>query len=613
MLRFLLSQQVAWHGEYQWLPALAEAAQQGDASAVQLLLDSAPTPDWADDYNLSTSDDPLFLASKRGHTAVMELLLDQEMGMPEISMIRSFFIATEQGHTEAMGLLRRSGVSLHCGLDDEFEEETPLRYAIKVHQATSVKWLLEHGDRAYEEDLLFAMQEEAWACVRVMLAHGVRDDHNHAIYTAGRFGSVKGVNLFLQANLPAAPEQADAITAKRLQVALCGAASMGRLALIKAFLGTPPPPAPAGPSRGDPASAGPLSRSNPSPSAVLAPGAARAAEQGQAAVAGCDSDSEEDSSMFTDAESDTFSVRPDALAGEQELTSSQRASFRPVHKAPCLSPPVQQAASPVSHPVVSVRTAQMTIGAAAAPTPTSPATGAAVVNSRQPIILRATPTAPSSKTPQETSAMLGSSGEQRQGNQPAANARVPSSTAAQGIRSRAQDTQPATTTNPRPDEGRLRLLDRLMEAAAAGEDRYCYERTHHEDLGSRQWSCGGDCSFCTAWPGGDSGDYRAVAEFLLSLGADPTFSDCRCLLTAIEFGSKDIVDLLLPLCAHHPAVTAGSAMWLAVQVGNLDAVQQLEPHSQISAEAAAAKQVAPLRRRGVSRGQLLNGIFMRRS
>jgi ankyrin repeat protein len=95
---------------------LATAVQRGDAIAVQLLLDSAADPDWQDNYSLGQWNDPLLFATAKGHIGIMEQLMEHALGMPEDSMIRSFFLATRCGDVDAMALLLRHGVGSNVAL-----------------------------------------------------------------------------------------------------------------------------------------------------------------------------------------------------------------------------------------------------------------------------------------------------------------------------------------------------------------------------------------------------------------------------------------------------------------------------------------------------------------
>jgi hypothetical protein len=132
-----------------------------------------------------------------------------------------------------------------------------------------------------------------------------------------------------------------------------------------------------------------------------------------------------------------------------------------------------------------------------------------------------------------------------------------------------------------------------MEAAAAGQ-QYCCDHSHLETI-ERRKGCRGRCYwrgagfyYGSGWgvkeaEGEEAKDnFKAVVELLVAAGADLTYDDCRILLRAIECSHSEAIDVLLPLCAQHPAVVSGAALLLAIKIGSPYALIQLRAHSRLS-------------------------------
>jgi ankyrin repeat protein len=157
--------------------------------------------------------------------------------------------------------------------------------------------------------------------------------------------------------------------------------------------------------------------------------------------------------------------------------------------------------------------------------------------------------------------------------------------------------QPGASNPTPPDAGSvLQMLQRAMEAAAAGRE-YCRAHTHllrPED---------GYCQGAVCWARDQLPHYyycevkiseehpdwddnyiplekalSEISELLITAGVDPAYDGCRFLLRAIVSRNSHMVDILLPLCTHYPAVFSGTALKLATQFQNQYAVQQLEAH-----------------------------------
>jgi ankyrin repeat protein len=237
ILQHLMERQLQW-ADWNWTRALTSAAEGGDVRSVQLLLPKLPPCVRSGDPFRNEGTHPLQSAASKGHVEVMQLLRDEGM-WSERRRDDALMDAAETGQVSAMKLLVQWGASIN-GTYKVWGCGGPLGESISRGHLPAVQWLLEQGAAISNLALVSAVRCShipAGAILllcRILLQHGAQDPHGHALFEAARCGYEEVVQLLLNpgSDAPQTPNE----HRFRWEVALCGAASMGRVEVVRDLL-----------------------------------------------------------------------------------------------------------------------------------------------------------------------------------------------------------------------------------------------------------------------------------------------------------------------------------------------------------------------------------------
>jgi hypothetical protein len=141
-----------------------------------------------------------------------------------------------------MQMLAGKGADLDAG-HKRFDPDSPRGGAIRCGQPAAVEWLLKKEVPCSGLALVYAVRHDntparSSAVCQVLLQNGVQDSNAHALFEAARCGYAEVVQLLLKPGAGAPQTPAEQMF--RWEVALCGAASMGRVDVVKALLEAQP-------------------------------------------------------------------------------------------------------------------------------------------------------------------------------------------------------------------------------------------------------------------------------------------------------------------------------------------------------------------------------------
>jgi ankyrin repeat protein len=145
--------------------ALMRAAGHGSVEAVQLLIDQRAAVNFATEYGYETA---LAWAVKRGHLAVVDLLLRSGAIIMRKGYNRPLFLAAAEGYSEVAMRLCQAGAVV----DEEDDGKTPLQQAARAGHLATAQLLLERGAKASEQALLSAAEGGHVELVTLLRAHG---------------------------------------------------------------------------------------------------------------------------------------------------------------------------------------------------------------------------------------------------------------------------------------------------------------------------------------------------------------------------------------------------------------------------------------------------------
>jgi ankyrin repeat protein len=247
VLQLLLDRgQQHWSNKH-WVLAVSKAAEAAAPDSVRLLLDRMPA-------GVRSSLDaaghkPLQCAAQGGSTEVVQLLL--ELGYDERSLATAMKTAVTYGNIDVMQLLVDRGALLDEA-GEGFTPRTLVADAITGGQPEAVAWLLERSSPGGDLALLYAVRQAPEHSVvpicEVLLQHGAQDRDAHALFEAAKCGYAEVVQYLLKPGSEAGQEQQQQQEEQvfRWEVALCGAANMGRVEVVKELLEAVPPSLTAG-------------------------------------------------------------------------------------------------------------------------------------------------------------------------------------------------------------------------------------------------------------------------------------------------------------------------------------------------------------------------------
>jgi ankyrin repeat protein len=261
-----------------WVDAIASAAGGGHLQVVQLLMSRLPVS--VHQQPVSERSLPLVSAADGGHADIVQLLLDQGW-FDEEGLKEALCFAACRGAVHIMQMLSDKGAVV----DSEskgFDPVSPLGAAIRSEQPAAVEWLLSKGASCDKLALVYAVRHSntptrSPVMCQALLQGGVQDSNAHALFEAARCGYREVVQLLLSPGSGAPQTEEEQLF--RWEVALCGAASMGRVEVVKYLLQA----APATPA---PSAAQPPSAASSSASAAPRAAAPAAARNSAAAAPG---------------------------------------------------------------------------------------------------------------------------------------------------------------------------------------------------------------------------------------------------------------------------------------------------------------------------------------
>jgi ankyrin repeat protein len=155
---------------------LLTAAENGDAAAVAGYLQQKK--DWIRHKEKHTGDTALHKAARKGHVAVMKLLLAAGAGTGEWNekYETSLHSAAASGNAEAVELILGADPNIVQRINHKAGAYTPLQHAIKSGSAEALNVLLKTGKADLNADnppaLFFAVQQRKEECVRALLDAG---------------------------------------------------------------------------------------------------------------------------------------------------------------------------------------------------------------------------------------------------------------------------------------------------------------------------------------------------------------------------------------------------------------------------------------------------------
>jgi ankyrin repeat protein len=220
-----------WVEPHQYRTALWEAAGHGRAEAVQLLLKDVANPEElvgsASGGSLSRS--ALHAASAAGSSDVVQIILQRCKRRRDLDCHTAFRLAAGSGCVPVLELLDGKG-GVNVG-DEEYGKNAPLEAAIRSRNINVVTWLLEQGAKANQQALLDALEARCQPILALLLEHGVEDVGDRALYVAAQLGDIHSVEWLLSAAHGKQQQAGTQAVSTRMEVALCGAASRGRVKL----------------------------------------------------------------------------------------------------------------------------------------------------------------------------------------------------------------------------------------------------------------------------------------------------------------------------------------------------------------------------------------------
>jgi ankyrin repeat protein len=225
MLLSVLTSRAFWLPHEQLNTVLWHAARLGNTEVVQLLLKDVPNPEDI----AAAPDNILYAASAAGHADVVRIILQRCKRRRELDCISAFKAAAGRGHVSVLQLLNGNG-GANAG-DEKYQSWAPLEVAIRRQHINVVAWLLEQGAQANQQALLDALQQRAHPILQLLAQHGVEDVGDRALYVAAQLGDIPAVELLLSAAHGKQQEAGAQAVATRMEVALCSAASCGRVQL----------------------------------------------------------------------------------------------------------------------------------------------------------------------------------------------------------------------------------------------------------------------------------------------------------------------------------------------------------------------------------------------
>jgi hypothetical protein len=174
----------------------------------------------------------------------MVQLLLKEVAWDQDALQRALQETATTQHVHVMQLLVQWGASINGrGNSNGFCFRGPLGYAIREGPCDTIQWLLEQGSATSDLALVTAIRSPSKPSAmlptcKLLLQHGAQDPQGHALFEAARCGYGEVVQLLLKpgSDAPQTPDE----QVFRWEVALCGAASMGRVEVVKTLLEAQP-------------------------------------------------------------------------------------------------------------------------------------------------------------------------------------------------------------------------------------------------------------------------------------------------------------------------------------------------------------------------------------
>jgi ankyrin repeat protein len=211
--------------QYGYGLVLWDAARHGHTEAVQLLLKDVPNPEEV----LAVPDNVLHVAAASGHAEVVRIILQRCKRRRDLDCITAFRLAANEGHFSVLQQLNGYGGA--NASNDEYAHGAPLKTMIQKQSIKAVQWLLEQGAKANQQALLDALQQRSHPILQLLVQHGVEDVGDRALYVAAQLGDIPAVELLLSAAQGKQQQEGTQAVSTRMEVALCGAASRGRVKL----------------------------------------------------------------------------------------------------------------------------------------------------------------------------------------------------------------------------------------------------------------------------------------------------------------------------------------------------------------------------------------------
>jgi ankyrin repeat protein len=179
----------------------------------------------------------LVFPGRRGQTDMVQLLLE-EVDWDKSTLQEALRQVTSSGHVNVLQLLLDRGASVN-GNSPGFSDQSPLYAAILNNRLDIMEWLLERGAATSDLALVAAIIKTSFGYSKLqrcqlLVQHGTQDPSGHALFEAARCGYEEIVQLLLSPGSGAPQTEEEQLF--RWEVALCGAASMGREGVVKDLL-----------------------------------------------------------------------------------------------------------------------------------------------------------------------------------------------------------------------------------------------------------------------------------------------------------------------------------------------------------------------------------------